>query len=146
MRIGRRRILMKKFIIIAMLLAFGVTAGLATSALAQRKHTPKFVWKLMVAGLNDVQGIVGALAVFDMDRITRIAGDFSKRERFVSNVKRLSEETRRLHGAIADLAGEISDAAMKGEEQVIAKKIGEILSTCALCHYNSRDKERREKK
>jgi hypothetical protein len=145
-RIGMWRILMKKFIIVAMLLAFGVTAGFVTSALAQRKQAPKTVWKVMVAGLSDVQSMVGALAVLDMKRLAQIAGELSKRERFVSNIKSLPEETRKLHGTIADLAGEISDDAMKGEEQVIARKIGQILSTCSDCHYNIRDKEAREKK
>ncbi len=145
-RIGRWRILRKEFILVATLLAFGVTAGFVTSALAQRKQAPKTVWKVMVAGLSDVQSMVGALAVLDMKRLAQIAGELSKRERFVSNVKRLPEETRKLHGKIADLAGEISDDAVKGEEQVIARKIGQILSICSDCHYNIRDKEAREKK
>ena len=145
-RIGRRRILRKEFILVAVFLAFGVTAGFMTSALAQRKQAPKTVWKVMVAGLNDVQGMIGALAVFDMKRLAQIAGELSKRERFLSNIKRLPEETRKLHGTIADLAGEISDDAMKGEEQVITGKIGQILFTCNDCHYNIRDKEAREKK
>ncbi len=136
---------MKKIFAVTLVLAFAVTAVFAGPVSAQRKHASKAVWRGMLAGLGDIQGIIGALAVFDMKRVSMIADTLAKREKFVSNIKRLPAKTRETHGKIAVLAAALSADAKAGNEQAIGKKVGEILSLCSVCHYHSRDKSRRMK-
>ena len=57
---------MRKLIALAILLAFCVTLGMAGTVVAQKKHAPKGVWKAMVAGLNDIQSITGALGQYSI--------------------------------------------------------------------------------
>ncbi len=135
-----------KLIALAILLAFGFTPVFTGTALAQKKHAPKPVWKGMVANLSDIQGITAALAVFDMKRAATIADGLMKRERFVSTIERLPKEVRKRHAKIADEAKILADLARAGEEQKIATQIGTILGLCSSCHYDLRDAERRKKK
>ena len=136
---------MRKLIAVAILMAFGFMLGLNGAVMAQKKHAPKSVWKAMVAGLNDIQSITGALAVFDMERATTIADGLVKRETFISKLDRLPEEVRKGHGKVADAAIELAAATRSGDDQEIAMKIGAVLAACSSCHYNVRDAERRKK-
>ncbi len=112
--------------------------------MAQKKHAPKGVWKAMVASLNDIQSITGALAVFDMERATTIADGLVKRETFISKMDQLPEAVRKGHGKVADAATELAAATRSGDEQEISMKIGAVLAACSACHYNLRDAERRK--
>ncbi len=136
---------MRKFIALAILLAFGFMLGSNGAVMAQKKHAPKSVWKSMVAGLNDIQSITAALAVFDMERATTIADGLVKRETFISKMDRLPEAVRKGHGKVADAATELADATRSGDEQEISMKIGAVLAAGSACHYNVRDAERRKK-
>ena len=136
---------MRKLIALAILLAFGFMLGSNGAVMAQKKHAPKSVWKAMVASLNDIQSITGALAVFDMERATTIADGLVKRETFISKMDRLPEAVRKGHGKVADAATELADATRSGDEQEISMKIGAVLAACSACHYNVRDAERRKK-
>ncbi len=136
---------MRKLIAVATLMAFGFMLGSDGAVMAQKKHAPKGVWKAMVAGLNDIQSITGALAVFDMERATTIADGLVKRETFISKIDRLPEEVRKGHGKVADAATELAAATRSGDEQEISMKIGAVLAACSSCHYDVRDAERRKK-
>ncbi len=136
---------MRKLIAVATLMAFGFMLGSNGAVMAQKKHAPKGVWKAMVAGLNDIQSITGALAVFDMERATTIADGLVKRETFISKLDRLPEATRKGHGKVADAATELAAATRSGDEQEISMKIGAVLAACSSCHYDIRDAERRKK-
>ena len=136
---------MRKLIALAILLAFCVTLGMAGTVVAQKKHAPKGVWKTMVASLNDIQSITGALAVFDMERATTIADGLVKRETFISKMDQLPEAVRKGHGKVADAATELAAATRSGDDQEIAMKIGAVLAACSSCHYDLRDAERRKK-
>ena len=136
---------MRKSISLGILLAFFVTLGVAGTVVAQKKHAPKGVWKAMVASLNDIQSITGALAVFDMERATTIADGLVKRETFISKMDQLPEAVRKGHGKVADAATELAAATRSGDDQEIAMKIGKVLAACSSCHYNVRDAERRKK-
>ncbi len=136
---------MRKLIAVATLMAFGFMLGSNGAVMAQKKHAPKGVWKAMVAGLNDIQSITGALAVFDMERATTIADGLVKRETFISKLDRLTEATRKGHGKVADAATELAAATRSGDEQEISMKIGAVLAACSSCHYDIRDAERRKK-
>ncbi len=136
---------MRKFIALAILLAFCVTLGVSGTAVAQTKHASKGIWKGMIANLSDVQGITAALAVFDMKRATMFADSLAKRERFVSTIERLPEPVRKRYAELADIAEELAAATRSGDEQEISMKIGKVLAACSSCHYNVRDAERRKK-
>ena len=136
---------MRKLTALIILLAFGFMVGSNGAVMAQKKHAPKGVWKAMVAGLNDIQSITGALAVFDMERATTIADELVKRETFISKIDRLSEATRKGHKKVAEAATELVAATRSGDEQEISMKIGAVLAACSACHYNVRDAERRKK-
>ena len=136
---------MRKLITLAILLAFGFMLGSNGAVMAQKKHAPKGVWKAMVASLNDIQSITGALAVFDMERATTIADGLVKRETFISKMDQLPEAVRKGHGKVADAATELAAATRSGDEQEISMKIGAVLAACSSCHYDVRDAERRKK-
>ncbi len=136
---------MRKLIALAMLLAFCVTLGVAGTVVAQKKHAPKGVWKGMVAGLSDIQGITAALAVFDMERATMFADGLVARERFVSKLERLPKAVRDGHAKVLVVAEELAAATRSGDEQMISMKIGAVLGACSSCHYDLRDAERRKK-
>lgn len=136
---------MRKLLAVAILMAFGFMLGLDGAVMAQKKHAPKGVWKAMVASLNDIQSITGALSVFDMERATTIADGLVKRETFISKMDELPEAVRKGHGKVADAATELAAATRSGDEQEISMKIGAVLAACSSCHYNVRDEERRKK-
>ncbi len=64
---------MKKLVLVAVVLAFALVPVLGGTAHAEGKHAAKPVWQGMIANLSDMQGIVAALAVFDMARVANIA-------------------------------------------------------------------------
>ena len=136
---------MRKSIAFAMLLAFCVTLGSSGTVMAQKKHASKGVWKGMIGNLSDVQGVIAALTVFDMERATMFAESLAKRERFVSTIERIPEAQRKRYAEIADIAEELAAATRAGDEQAISMKIGAVLAACSSCHYNERDAERRKK-
>ena len=136
---------MRKSIALAILLAFCVTLGVTGTVMAQKKHASKGVWKGMAANLSDVQGVIGALAVFDMKRATMFADSLAKRERFVSTIEQIPKADRKRYAELADIAEELAAATRAGDEQKIAMKIGTVLAACSSCHYKSRDAKRRKK-
>ncbi len=136
---------MRKFIALAILLAFCVTLVVTGTAEAQKKHASKAVWKGMIGNLTDVQGVTAALAVFDMERATMFADSLAKRERFVSTIEQIPEAQRKRYAELADIAEELAAATRAGDEQEISMKIGAVLAACSSCHYNVRDAERRKK-
>ena len=135
---------MKKLIALVIVLAFGFMPVLTGSALAEKKHTAKPVWHAMVANLNDMQSILGALVVFDMARVADIADQLAGREKFISTLEFLPEEVRKRHAKVGDVVVELANAARAGDEQEVSMKIGAVMAECSSCHYNVRDAERRK--
>ena len=136
---------MRKLVTLGALLALCFTLGFTGSAMAQKKHAPKSVWKGMLASLNDIQSITAALAVFDMERATMFADALVKRETFVSKMEQLPKAVRDGHAKVADAARELAAATRTGDEQEISAQIGAVLGACSTCHYDVRDKKRRAK-
>ncbi len=136
---------MRKFIAVAVLMAFGLMLGLNGAVMAQKKHASKGVWKGMIANLTDVQGVTAALAVFDMELATMFADALAKRERYVSTIEQIPEPVRKRYAKLADIAEELAAATRSGDEQEISMKIGAVLAACSSCHYDVRDAERRKK-
>ena len=120
-------------------------SGFTGTALAQKKHAPKAVWGAMVGGLNDIQSIAAALAVFDMKRAATIADTLAARETYISNIARLPDAVKKGHAKVATEAKLLADAARAGDEQKMATQIGAVLAKCSACHYDYRDAERRKK-
>ncbi len=127
----------------ALVLALGI--GLAGPAAAQKLQAPKGVWKAMLAGLGDIQGVTGALMVFDMERAAAIADGLARRETAISQMQRLPRPVRDGHGKVAAAARELAAAARAGEEQEMVRKLADVVSACTACHYDLRDKKRRAK-
>jgi len=136
---------MRKFVALGTLLTLCFMLGFTGSAVAQKKHAPKGVWKGMAANLSDIQGITAALTVFDMQRAAMFADALVKRETFVSNMEQLPKAVRDGHGKVAEAARELAAATKSGDEQEISLKIGAVLGACSACHYDLRDKKRRDK-
>ncbi len=136
---------MRKLMALAILLAFGFAPVLAGPALAQKKHAPKPVWGAMVGGLNDIQRISAALAIFDMKGAAETADKLAARETYISKIERLPDAVKKGHAKVADEAMKLADAAKAGDEQKMATQIGAVLAACSACHYNVRDAERRKK-
>ena len=101
---------MRKLLAVAVLMAFGFMLGLNGAVMAQKKQASKAVWKAMVASLNDIQSITGALSVFDMERATTIADGLVKRETFISKMDALPEVVRKGHGKVADADGAVAES------------------------------------
>ncbi len=137
---------MKKVIALAVLIAFGFTAGFTGSVFAQRKHAPPLLQASMVERALDVQRIVTALAVFDMKRIAQIAERRAKTDGFFAKWPKLPVAWKPHYTKLAATFNELAAAAKAGEENVIADKVAVVLKVCNACHYNIRDAKRREKK
>ncbi len=136
---------MRKLVVLGALLALCFTLGFTGSVMAQKKHAPKGVWMGMSANLSDIQGITAALTVFDMERAAMLADELVKRETFVSNMQQLPQSVRDGHAKVLDAAKELAAATRSGDEQEISVKIGAVLGACSACHYDLRDKKRRDK-
>ena len=117
---------------------------LTGSALAERKHAAKPVWHAMVANLNDMQSILGALVVFDMARVADIADQLAGREKFISTLDFLPQVVRDRHAKVGDVVVELANAARAGDDQEVSMKIGAVMAACSSCHYDIRDAERRK--
>ncbi|MFQ5692802.1 MAG: hypothetical protein ACE5IM_07140 [Nitrospinota bacterium] len=131
---------MKKAIALTAVLAFALTAGIAAPVRAQKKFTPKGIWKGMLANVSDVQAMVTALAVFDMKRIAAVADQSAKKQAFVSNLpKYKGTKVGKLYGKLGDAMREVGNAARAGDEMRVAEGIGAVLKACSACHYNVRD-------
>ena len=136
---------MRKLITLGTLLTFCLMLGFAGTAAAQKKHAPKGVWKGMIASLTDIQGITSSLMVFDMARASMFADALVKRETFVSKMERLPKPVRDGHAKVADAAVKLAAATKSGDEQEISRQIASVLGACSSCHYDLRDKKRRDK-
>ena len=136
---------MRKLVTLSALLALCFTLGFTGSAMAQKMHAPKGIWKGMLASLSDIQGITSALTVFDMKRASMFADALVKRETFVSKMEQLPKAVRDGHAKVADAARELAAATRSGDEQEISTQIGAVLAACSACHYDLRDKKRRAK-
>jgi len=135
---------MKKLVVIAIVLAFGLVPVLAGTAQAEKKHAAKPVWQGMSANLSDMQGIMAALTVFDMARVATIADQLAAREKYVSTLDFLPEVVRNRHSKVGDIAGELATAARAGDDQEVSMKIGAVIAECSSCHYTLRDAEQRK--
>ncbi len=136
---------MRKMMVLAVLMAFGFVPVFAGPALAQKKHAPKAVWGAMVGGLSDIQSIAAALTVFNMKAAAEAADRLAARETYISKIERLPDVVKKGHAKVAGEAMKLADAAKAGDEQMMATQIGAVLAACSACHYDLRDKKRRDK-
>ena len=136
---------MKKFIVFAMLLTFGITVGFAGNALAQKVHAPKGVWGSMMDKLSDVQAMVAFLAALDMKRLAAKADTLAANAERSSQVARFPDKVKQYYRDLAASGQEVAAAAKAADEELAAEKIGAVLKVCSACHYNLRDAKRRKK-
>ena len=123
-----------------------LVAGIGiTTASAQKVHAPKQIWQAMVAGTSDLQDMTAALMVFDMARIESTANELATREEFISKIDELPDAVKEGHAKVAEAAQGVAVAAASGEEQEVATALSQVVSACTSCHYDLRDKKRREK-
>ncbi len=134
----------KTFTMLAAVLV-AASIGFGGAALAQKKHGPKPAWSAMLGGLSDIQGMTAAMMVFDMKRAAKIAGELQARETYIAGIERLPKPVRDGHAKVADAAAKAAAAAKAGEEQDLAAAINDVMQACNACHYDLRDKKRREK-
>ena len=135
---------MRKLVAVAVVLGLGLVPVFTGAVMAQKVHAPKAVWQAMVAGLDDIQSIIAAMTVFDMERAAKTADELVEREIYISTLDFLPKEVRDGHAKVAEAAKGLAAAAKAGEEQQMAKAIGEVLAACNACHYDLRDAERRK--
>ena len=134
---------MRKLITLVIVLAAGLALGAATADAQERKHAAKPVWQAMVAGLNDIQSITGALVVFDMARAATIADGLVAREEFITTLD-LPKVVTDGHANVAKEAKKLAAAIRTGDEKKVSAGIGDVLAACSGCHYWVRDAERRK--
>ena len=89
---------MKKFIAVAIVLAFGLVPALAGTTQAEKMHAAKPVW----------QGILAALTVFDMARVATISPQLAGREKFFSTLEFLPQVVRDRLSKVGDMAAEMA--------------------------------------
>ena len=137
---------MKKVTILAMLLAFGIMASFAASTLAQpRKHVTSGWIKKMADYSDDVKNMVSSLSVFDMKRLADIADQLAaKAEKDAKRPRKTTTLNEAFDKLIAPSQA-LAAAARAGDDTLAAEKLGDILKACNACHYDVRDKKRREK-
>jgi cytochrome c556 len=121
------------------------SAVLVTSASAQKLQAPKQIWQAMIAALSDVQDMTASLMVFDMKRIESTATELATREEFFSKIDQFPDAVKEGHAKVAKAAQELAEAAAFGDEQEVNTALGNVTAACTACHYDVRDKERRDK-
>ena len=131
--------------VIAWIAGLVIAGVLVTNASAQKVHAPKQVWPAMIANLSDLQDMTASLMVFDMKRIESTANELAAREEFISKIEQLPDAVKEGHAEVAKAAQALAEIAAFGEEQEVAKAIGQVTAACTACHYDLRDAERREK-
>ena len=136
---------MKRQVPIGWTLLVLVAAFAMTTAFAQKVHAPKLVWQSMIAGTSDIQSMTAALMVFDMASIESTANDLAARHEYISTIAELPDAVKEGHVQVAEAAQGVAVAAASGEDQDVATALSEVVSACTSCHYDLRDKERREK-
>ena len=136
---------MQKVTVFAVLLALSIMVGSTGSALAQKMHHPKGVWGSMMDKLTDVQAMVALLSAFDMKRLAAKADTLAANAERSSKIERFPDKVKEYYRDLAASGQEVAAAAMAGDEDLAAEKIGAVLKVCSGCHYNLRDKKRREK-
>ena len=129
----------------AWIIGLAIAGVLVTSASAQKVHAPKQEWQVMIAGLSDVQDMTAALMVFDMKRIESTANELATREEFISKIDQLPDAVKEGHADVGKAARELAEVAAFGEEQEVNKALGAVTAACTACHYDYRDKKRRDK-
>lgn len=121
-----------------------VAVALATAASAEKVHAPKQIWQSMIAGLSDLQDMTASLMVFDMKRIESTANELAARHEYISTIDQLSDAVKEGHAEVAKAAKTLAEVAALGEEQDVTKAMADVTATCNACHYDVRDKKRRE--
>ena len=137
---------MKKAISLAILMGVGSFFLGSGTALAEREHAPKGIWKGMLANLSDMQGITSAVSVLDMERAAELAQQLTKRQHFLAGWEKIPEKWRKSYGELAEATDELLAAAKAGDEQETSMKLGKVLARCSACHYDLRDAKRRKEK
>ena len=137
---------MKKGTILIILLVFGIMAGFAGSALTQpRMHVSSGWIKKMGGYLGDTQNIISALTVFDMKRLADTADQLAARAETDAKTPRKTTTLNEAFDKLIAPTRALAAAAREGNDSLAAEKIGDILKACNACHYDVRDKKRRQK-
>ena len=135
---------MKVMTRVALLTGIGCLILVSATASAQRQHAPKGIWIGMLANLSEVQGIASSVTVFDMQRAAKLSKQLTERQHYLANWDKLSDATRKRYSDLAKVTDELHAAAEAGDDQQTSLKLGEVLAGCSSCHYDARDKKRRE--
>ena len=133
---------------ISRILVVGLSCVLMASPAVgeERKHAPKGVWIGMMANLGDIQGITNAIMVYDMKRAATHAKQLADRQKYVLSLDFIKGDWRKSYEELGQVAGELHAAAAAGDDQQTIVKLGDVLAQCNACHYDLRDKKRREAK
>jgi cytochrome c556 len=68
----------------------------------------------------------------------------AEREEFISTIDQLSDAIKEGHAEVAKAARTLAEVAAAGEEQEVTKAMADVTAACTACHYDVRDKKRRE--
>ena len=136
---------MKKIFALSLAVLMSLSIGLASTAMAAKKHAPKPAWGTMLLYLGSLQSATASMMVFDMKNVAKRAGEIEGRGKYIAGLEQLPEGVRKGHGNLAMAAGKLVAAANSGEENQVADAMAGVMKACNACHYNARDAGRRKK-
>jgi cytochrome c556 len=70
----------------------------------------------------------------------------TNRQRYVAGLDSVKGEWKKRYEQLGTAAGELQAAAAAGDDKKTLVKLTEVLAQCNACHYDLRDKKRREAK
>ena len=136
---------MKKIFALSFAVLMSLSIGLASTAMAEKKHAPKIAWGTMLMFLGNVQSATASLMVFDMKNVAKRAEEIQGRATYISNIKSVPEAWSKRYRNLAAAATKLGAAAKSGEENDVAMALGGVVQSCNACHYDLRDAGRRKK-
>ncbi len=122
---------MKKsvFVLLSVLIA-GAIAVAATGELRP-------IVKVMLARLGWIQQITVDYALSDFEKIKASAGALSAQAKKTADAA--DGPRKELNQKLSDASAALGEAAEKKDGQLVATRIGDVLSVCNKCHATMRD-------
>ncbi len=131
-------------IVWVILAAVGLLVGVFHSpAFSTFHHEEKFrqlgILEMMKMSVSDLQGIIAALPVFDMQAIIEHSNNISKRNADLSKEEQIPPPIQERFEKLSESAASITESAREGDLDGILNGLNTVLSSCNECHINVRD-------
>jgi transcriptional accessory protein Tex/SPT6 len=82
--------------------------------------------------------------VYDMKMAASLAKQLMDRQNYVAGLDAVKGDWKKSYEDLGKAAAELHAAAAAGDDNQTIVKLGEVIAQCNSCHYDLRDKKRRQ--